>query len=133
MIDSIINMEVQQNMKNILVRDLFKNSAEYDGKEIQVSGWIRTSRASKTFGFIELNDGTYFKNVQVVFEETLANFDDIAKLSIASAIIIKGVFELTPDAKQPFEIKASEIVVEGYSTPDYPLQKKRHTMEYLRT
>lgn len=120
-------------MKSVLIRDLYNNPELYAGKSIQVSGWIRTSRASKAFGFIELNDGTFFKNVQIVFEENLANFDEVAKLSIASAIIIQGELVLTPDAKQPFEIKATEIVVEGFSTPDYPLQKKRHTMEYLRT
>lgn len=120
-------------MKSVLIRDIYNNPEHFAEKSIQVSGWIRTSRASKTFGFIELNDGSFFKNVQIVFEENLKNFDEIAKLSIASAIIIQGELILTPDAKQPFEIKASEIIVEGFSTPEYPLQKKRHTMEYLRT
>ncbi len=120
-------------MESILIRDMYKNPQAFDGKEVTVSGWIRTGRASKNFGFIELNDGTYFKNVQIVYEEDLSNFEEVSKLSIASALIIKGMFILTPDAKQPFEIKASEIFVEGHSTPDYPLQKKRHTMEYLRT
>lgn len=120
-------------MEHVLVRDLVKKVDVYAEKEIVVSGWVRTSRASKNFGFIELNDGTYFKNIQVVFDENLPNFDDISKLSIASAIIVKAKVVLTPDAKQPFELLASEIEVEGYSTPEYPLQKKRHTMEYLRT
>lgn len=120
-------------MKSILIRELYNDPQRYANKEVTVSGWIRTSRSSKAFGFIELNDGSHFKNIQIVFEEGLENFDEISKLSIASAIIIRGELVLTPEAKQPFEIKASEIVVEGYSTPDYPLQKKRHTMEYLRT
>lgn len=120
-------------MKNTLIRELFLKPDVYVGTEVQVSGWIRTSRSSKTFGFIELNDGTYFNNLQIVFDDTLANFSDIEKCAIASSLIIKGVLVATPDAKQPFELKASEIVVEGYSTPDFPLQKKRHSMEYLRT
>ncbi|MCD4715029.1 MAG: asparagine--tRNA ligase [Clostridiales bacterium] len=120
-------------MENIRIKELYQDPSAYENRDIIISGWIRTSRASKTFGFVELNDGTYFKNIQIVYDEHLKNFEEISKLSIASAIIIKGKMILTPDAKQPFEILASEIEVEGYSTPDYPLQKKRHTMEYLRT
>jgi len=120
-------------MKNTLIRELFLKPDFYIGTEIQVSGWIRTSRSSKTFGFIELNDGTYFNNLQIVFDDSLPNFSDIEKCAIASSLIIKGNLVATPDAKQPFELKATEIVVEGYSTPDFPLQKKRHSMEYLRT
>lgn len=120
-------------MKSVLVRDLMKQYDQYADKEIVVSGWIRTSRASKNFGFIELNDGTFFKNIQVVYDENLNNFEAISKLSIASSIIVKGKLVLTPDAKQAFELLATEIEVEGHSTPEYPLQKKRHSMEYLRT
>ena len=119
-------------MKHTLIRDLYKDTAKY-AQEVEVAGWIRTSRESKNFGFIELNDGTFFKNVQVVYDEHLTNFDEISKLSIASALIVKAKVVLTPEAKQPFELLASEIFVEGTSTPEYPLQKKRHTMEYLRT
>ena len=120
-------------MKNTVIRELFLKPEMYIDTEIQVSGWIRTSRSSKAFGFIELNDGTYFNNLQIVFDDTLINFSDIEKCAIASSLIIKGSLVATPDAKQPFELKASEIVVEGYSSPDFPLQKKRHSMEYLRT
>lgn len=120
-------------MKNIVIRELFLKPELYVEKEIQVSGWIRTSRSSKTFGFIELNDGTYFNNLQIVYDDTLSNFADIEKCAISSALVIRGKLIPTPEAKQPFELKADSIVVEGYSTQDYPLQKKRHTMEYLRT
>lgn len=117
----------------ILFRELFQTYESLSGQEIQVGGWIRTSRDSKTFGFIELNDGTTFKNIQIVYDDQLENFQEIVKLQIASSLIITGQIILTPNAKQPFEIKASKIEVEGTSTPEFPLQKKRHTMEYLRT
>ncbi len=117
----------------ILFRELFQTYESLSEQEIQVGGWIRTSRDSKTFGFIELNDGTTFKNIQIVYDDQLENFQEIVKLQIASSLIITGHIVLTPNAKQPFEIKASKIVVEGTSTPEFPLQKKRHTMEYLRT
>jgi len=104
------------------------------GMEVNLCGWARNIRISKLFGFIELNDGTSFKNVQIVFEQdTLANFDKIAHLNVGAAVQIKGNIVLTPQAKQPFEVKASEIFIEGESTPEYPLQKKRHSFEYLRT
>lgn len=115
------------------VKDIYGNTSEYYGKEVVVGGWIRTLRASKAFGFIEVNDGTFFKSVQVVFEETLENFGDISKLGVGTSIIVKGILVETPENKQPFEIKASEIIVEGSCPSDYPLQKKRHTFEYLRT
>lgn len=115
------------------VRELYTKPEDFAGKEVQVSGWIRTSRVSKSFGFIELNDGTFFKNLQVVFDDTLPNFSDVSKYHISTAITIKGDFVLTPEAKQPFELKAKEIILEGESSADYPLQKKRHTFEYLRT
>lgn len=109
------------------------SAAGDDGMQVQISGWVRTNRASKAFGFIELNDGTFFKAVQVVYEEAfINNFAEVSKLTAASAITVTGVLELTPDGKQPFEIKAREIVVEAASDNDYPLQKKRHSMEFLR-
>lgn len=116
-----------------LVKDLYRHSENYKDQQIQVSGWVRTIRDSKTFGFIELNDGSFFKGVQIVFDENLANFKEITKLPISTSIKVVGDFILTPQAKQPFELKAAEIVVEGSSNVDYPLQKKRHTFEYLRT
>ena len=116
------------------IKELYSCHAELDGKEIEVNGWIRNMRDSKVFGFIELNDGSFFKNVQVVFEEDkLDNFQDICKLNIGASLRVKGILVDTPDAKQPFEIKATKIDVEGESTPDYPLQPKRHSFEYLRT
>ncbi len=120
-------------MKATHVKEIFRNPEAFAGKEIVVSGWIRTLRASKNFGFIELNDGTFFNNIQVVFEETLSNFAEVSKYSIATSVIVKGKLEMTPDAKQAFELKATEIILEGASDSSYPLQKKRHTMEYLRT
>jgi asparaginyl-tRNA synthetase len=120
-------------MKAIDFRDLFKSPENYNEKEIAIEGWIRTIRDSKNFGFIELNDGTYMKNVQVVFESHLENFEEVKKYSTGSAISVKGILVMTPDAKQLFEIKATQIVMEGESDPSYPLQKKRHSLEYLRT
>lgn len=120
-------------MKTVYVKSLYKNTQNYIDDSIVVAGWVRTLRASKKFGFIEINDGSYFKNVQVVFSEELENFKEISKLNISSAIYVEGKLELTPEAKQPFEIKAKKIFVEGNSAPDYPLQKKRHSLEYLRS
>lgn len=120
-------------MNRIEIRELNRTYKELSGKEIQVCGWIRTIRDTKTFGFIEINDGSYFKNLQIVFDDSLSNFYDIAHLNIGSAIIVKGNVVETPQAKQPFEIKATAIEIEGTSLPEYPLQKKRHTFEYLRT
>lgn len=120
-------------MENVLVKNLYRNTKNYSDKEIKVSGWVRTVRDSKTFGFIELNDGSFFKNVQIVFDNNLSNFDDICKLSISSSIIVTGKLVITENAKQPFEIKASHIDVFDVADSDYPLQKKRHTFEYLRT
>ncbi|MBO5850731.1 MAG: asparagine--tRNA ligase [Clostridia bacterium] len=115
------------------VKTLYKFASEYSEKTVIVKGWAKTIRDSKAFGFIELNDGTYFKSVQVVFErEIISNYDEIAKQNVGSALIVEGRLVLTPNAKQPFEIKATKIEVEGASTPDYPLQKKRHSFEYLR-
>ena len=113
---------------------VFKNSEELGGKEVTVAGWVRTIRDMKNFGFIELNDGSCFKSVQVVFENgVIDNYADIAKQNVGASLIVTGTVVLTPEAKQPLEIKAAEITVEGTSTPDYPLQKKRHTVEFLRT
>ncbi len=120
-------------IKNVLVKDLFKNIDSYAGKEVTVSGWVKTIRDSENFGFIELNDGSFFKNVQIVFEAVLSNFDDIRRLSIISSIIVTGTVVKTENAKQPFEIKASNIEIVNQAALDYPLQKKRHSFEYLRT
>ncbi|MBE6634245.1 MAG: asparagine--tRNA ligase, partial [Ruminococcaceae bacterium] len=120
-------------MKRELNRQLYADMSAFDGKEVTLGGWARSIRDSKAFGFIDLYDGSCFKTVQVVFErEKIANYDEIAKLNVGSAVVVKGIVVLTPEMKQPFEIKATEITVEGASTPDYPLQKKRHTVEYLR-
>ena len=118
-------------MKTTDTKDIFKSPENY--KEVRIEGWIRTIRDSKNFGFIELNDGTFQKNVQIVFENDLNNFEEVRKYSTGSAITVTGDLLLTPEAKQPFEIKASKIVLEAPSDPSYPLQKKRHSMEYLRT
>ena len=120
-------------MELISVRELFKNTAAYAGKEVEVGGWVRNRRPSKQFGFIVLGDGTYFTPVQIVYNDSLENFQEISKINVGAALIIKGVVELTPNGQQPFEIQASTITVEGPSTGDYPLQPKRHTMEFLRT
>ncbi|WP_312712537.1 OB-fold nucleic acid binding domain-containing protein, partial [Proteiniclasticum ruminis] len=117
----------------VKVKELYRNAQDYEGQSVRLSGWIRTSRVSKSFGFIELNDGGFFKNAQIVFDESLENFQEVAKYHIATAITVEGTVIYTPDAKQPFEIKASEILLEGASSSDFPLQKKRHTFEYLRT
>lgn len=120
-------------MKAIDLRDLFKSPDKYDNKEVVVEGWIRTIRDSKSFGFIELNDGTFMKNVQIVFENNISNFEEVKKYATGSAITVKGILMLTPEAKQPFEIKATEVIMEAESDSSYPLQKKRHSLEYLRT
>ena len=121
-------------MKRVFIKDLFADAQKYAGQSITVAGWARTIRASNVFGFIELNDGSCFSNLQVVFEESrLENYKEIAKQNVGCSLVVKGVLELTPSAPQPFEIKAESVEVEGSSTPDYPLQKKRHSLEYLRT
>lgn len=119
--------------KRILISDIYKNKELYADKSVTVMGWARTIRDSKSFGFIELNDGSYFKNLQIVIErEILSDYDEIVKQNVGCSFIIKGKIVLTPDAKQPFELKAESVTLEGASTPDYPLQKKRHSLEYLR-
>ena len=120
-------------MELLSVREIFRNKEEYLGKEIEIGGWVRSIRDSKTFGFIVLNDGTFFEPIQVVYNDTMENFAKVSKLNVGAALIVKGTLVATPQAKQPFEIQAIEVVIEGESTPDYPLQKKRHTLEYLRT
>lgn len=120
-------------MKDIQLRELHRNTASYADKEVVVRGWVRTNRSSNKFGFIELNDGTFFKSVQVVYEaDKISNFEEVAKAPIASAWLVRGTLVLTPEAKQPFEIKAEEVTMEADSAADYPLQKKRHSMEFLR-
>ncbi|MBE6610112.1 MAG: asparagine--tRNA ligase [Ruminococcaceae bacterium] len=120
-------------MKRDFVRSIYENASAYGGKEVTVGGWVRNLRDSKAFGFIDLNDGSCFKSVQVVFErEKISNYDEIARQNIGASFIVRGVVELTPAMKQPFEIKATEIKVEGMSTPEYPLQPKRHSVEFLR-
>ena len=121
-------------MKRVEIAELYKNAEQFTNGEITVCGWVKTQRASKAIGFLEINDGGCFKGLQVVFEDAkISNFKEICKINVGAAVIVKGNLILTPDAAQPFEINATEIEIEGESTPDYPLQKKRHTLEYLRT
>ncbi len=120
-------------MDTVFVKQIFEKPDLYMDKVVSLSGWIRTIRDSKKFGFIELNDGTFLKNLQIVIDESLDNFGDVVKLTISSAITVQGVLVESPGAKQPFEIQARKIIIEGAAAPDYPLQKKRHTFEYLRT
>ena len=119
-------------MKTV-IKSLYRDTENFGGKEITISGWVRNSRMSSNFGFIELNDGSFFKNLQIVLESDMPNYAELSKLNIGAAISVTGELVLTPEAKQPFELKAKEVVVEGASTPDYPLQPKRHSFEYLRT
>ncbi len=116
-----------------LIKDLHARTEDFLNKEIQVNGWVRTVRPSRTFGFIELNDGTFFSSLQVVYDENLPNFQEVSRLVSGSAIRVAGVLVESPGTKQPFELKAESIAVEEHCEPDYPLQKKRHTFEYLRT
>lgn len=120
-------------MKFITVKELFKNTDNYLNQEVTIAGWIRSVRASKTFGFIIINDGSYFNTIQIVYNDTIDNYNEISKLSVGSSIIIKGTLVATPQAKQPFEIQAKQVDIEGTSPSDYPLQKKRHSFEFLRT
>ena len=120
-------------MDLITIKELYKNREQYFDKEITIGGWVRSNRDSKTFGFIVVNDGSYFETLQIVYNDAMDNFAEITKLNVGAAVIVKGTLVATPQAKQPFEIQAIEVVVEGTSTPDYPLQKKRHSIEYLRT
>ncbi len=120
-------------MDLLSIREIYRNKDQHLNKEVEIGGWVRSVRDSKTFGFIVVNDGTFFEPLQVVYSDALDNFEAISKLNVGAAIIVKGTLVPTPEAKQPFEIQATSVFVEGESTPDYPLQKKRHSMEYLRT
>ena len=120
-------------MDIVSVRELFRNKEQYADKEVTVCGWVRSVRGSKTVGFISLHDGTFFEPVQIVLEENMPRFAELVKLNVGTALVVTGRMILTPEASQPFEIKANNVDVEGASTPDYPLQKKRHSVEFLRT
>ncbi len=120
-------------MDLITVRQIYKDKESFLNTQVTVGGWVRSLRDSKAFGFIVLNDGTYFETLQIVYHDTMENFSEISRLNVGAAIIVTGTLVATPEAKQPFEIQAEKITVEGTSTPDYPLQKKRHSFEYLRT
>ncbi|EOT24573.1 asparaginyl-tRNA synthetase [Eubacterium sp. 14-2] len=122
---------MELNMTNI--RDLYRRKEEFLEQEVTIGGWVRSIRSSRNFGFIVVNDGTFFEPLQVVYHDGLSNFAEVEKLNVGAAIIVKGKLVPTPQAKQPFEIQAEEVQIEGQSTPDYPLQKKRHSFEYLRT
>ena len=117
----------------MLVKKLKEDASKYDGQSIELQGWVRTNRNSKALGFIELNDGTTFSNVQVVYKDDLSNYEEASKITLGSAIEVKGIVKVTPNGKQPFEIQADEITVLGLSESDYPLQKKRHSFEYMRS
>ena len=120
-------------MKVTTLREIFKNKEAYYDQEVTVGGWVRSNRDSKQFGFLTISDGTFFTPLQVVYHDTMANFQEVAKYGVGAAVIVKGKLVATPDAKQAFEVQADEVMLEGASSPDYPLQKKRHTFEYLRT
>jgi asparaginyl-tRNA synthetase len=120
-------------MECITVRSLFKETESYIGKTVTVGGWVRSNRDSKSFGFLVINDGTFFQPLQVVYHEELKNFQEIAKVGVGASVIVTGMLVATPEAKQPFELQASEVTVEGASPSDYPIQNKRHTLEFLRT
>ena len=117
----------------ITIREIYQNQSDYLDKKITVGGWVRSVRGSKKFGFIVLHDGTFFETLQIVYDESLDNFAQISKLNVGAAIIVEGTLVATPEARQPFEIQATSVQVEGPSAPDYPLQKKRHSLEFLRT
>ena len=120
-------------MELVSIKELYRNTEQYLNKEVTIGGWLRSVRDSKTFGFLVVNDGTFFETLQVVYSDKLENFDQISRQNVGAAVIVTGKLVATPQAKQPFEIQASQVEVEGVSSPDYPLQKKRHSFEYLRT
>ena len=120
-------------MGKLVIKELFRNSKDYQDKEVIIEGWVKTVRDSKSVGFIELNDGSFFKNVQIVFDNNLDNFEEICKLTVCSSMKVIGKVILTPDAKQPFEIHATNIEIQNLCAQDYPLQKKKHSFEYMRT
>ena len=115
------------------IKDLFRNKEEYIGKEVTIGGWVRSNRDQKSFGFLVINDGTFFEPLQVVYSDKLSNFEELCKTNVGAALVIRGTIVETPQAKQPFEMQAEEVFVEGPSNAEYPLQKKRHSFEYLRT
>ena len=117
-------------MELVTVREIYRDREKYLNKEISVGGWVRSVRDSKTFGFLVLHDGTFFETLQVVYHDKMENFTDICKLNVGAAVVVKGILVPTPQAKQPFEIQAEEVEIEGASASDYPLQKKRHSFEY---
>ena len=120
-------------MKCITVKELYRNTESYLNQEITVAGWLRSNRGSKAFGFLVMGDGSCFQTLQIVYHDNMENFKEVSKLNVGAAVIVKGTLVATPEAKQPFEVQAEEVMVEGDSAPDYPLQKKRHSFEYLRT
>ena len=120
-------------METVSIRELFHNTASYVGKTVTVGGWVRSVRASKAFGFVVLHDGTFFSPLQIVYHDTMENFQEVSKTNVGAALVVTGTIVETPDAKQPFEMQAESVLIEGPSAPDYPLQKKRHTLEFLRT
>ena len=120
-------------MEKVTIKDLYRNTENYIDKTVEVAGWVRTVRDSKAFGFIELNDGSFFNNLQIVFNDKLANFEEVRKLTISSSIIVNGKVVKTENAKQPFEIHADSVEIFNLADANYPLQKKRHSFEYLRT
>ena len=119
-------------MKLTTIREIYKNREAYLDKEVTVGGWVRSVRDSKTFGFIVLHDGSYFETLQIVYHDKMENFAQVSKLNVGAAVIVTGTLIPTPEAKQPYEVHADEIAIEGLSTPDYPLQKKRHSFEFMR-
>jgi asparaginyl-tRNA synthetase len=119
--------------KLVTVREIYKDTQKYLDQKVKIGGWVRSIRDSKSFGFMVVHDGTFFETMQVVFHDKMENFDDICRLNVGAAVIVTGTLVATPDAKQPFEIQADEVAVEGDSAPEYPLQKKKHSLEYLRT
>jgi asparaginyl-tRNA synthetase len=123
-----------QKENRTTIRQIYRQPEAYYDKRVSLSGWIRSNRDSKLFGFIELNDGSFFKNLQIVYEDhSLENFKDVIRLGVGTALAVEGILVETPGAKQPFEIKAESIKVEGPCPSDYPLQKKRHSFEFLRS
>lgn len=128
-----LRFEGEKIMNLTTIKEIYRNREAYLDKEVSVGGWVRSVRGSKSFGFIVLHDGSFFETLQIVYNDGMENFEEISRLNVGAAILVKGTLVATPKAKQPFEIQASEVTVEGASAPDYPLQKKRHSMEYLRT
>lgn len=120
-------------MELVTIKELYHNTDQYLNKKITIGGWLRNIRDSKSFGFLVINDGSFFETLQVVYHDSMENFEEISKLNVGAAVIVTGILVATPQAKQPFEIQAEEVAIEGGSSPEYPLQKKRHSFEYLRT